>query len=129
MLGDVHAEDETLLAALDFFAAVGVDRVVCVGDVIDGAGNAERCIATLRSREIATVRGNHERWFTESKGMLLSDATPADLAQLRRRHLGFVFQKANLTSFLTARENVEIAGEGGWPQVWAEGRMRPSSIS
>jgi putative ABC transport system ATP-binding protein len=37
----------------------------------------------------------------------------ADLAALRRRHLGFVFQKANLTSFLTARENVEIACEFG----------------
>jgi predicted phosphodiesterase len=78
VLGDVHAEDETLLAALEFFAAVGVDRVVCVGDVIDGAGDAERCIAALRSREIATVRGNHERWFTESRRMLLSDATPEE---------------------------------------------------
>lgn len=37
----------------------------------------------------------------------------ADLASLRRRHLGFVFQKANLTSFLTARQNVEIACELG----------------
>ena len=32
-----------------------------------------------------------------------------NLAELRRKHLGFVFQKANLISFLTARENVEIA--------------------
>ena len=37
----------------------------------------------------------------------------ADLSSLRRRHLGFVFQKANLTSFLTARQNVEIACELG----------------
>ncbi len=36
-----------------------------------------------------------------------------DLSRLRRNHLGFVFQKANLTSFLTARENVEIACELG----------------
>ena len=78
VLGDVHAEDETLMAALEFFAAVGVDRVVCVGDVLDGAGDAERCIAALRSREITTVRGNHERWFNELKGMLLSDATPEE---------------------------------------------------
>ncbi|MCB9652867.1 MAG: ABC transporter ATP-binding protein [Deltaproteobacteria bacterium] len=42
------------------------------------------------------------------------DGVPlADLARLRREHLGFVFQKANLTSFLTARENVEIACEFG----------------
>ena len=46
--------------------------------------------------------------------LVVKDGRPlADLALLRRRHLGFVFQKANLTSFLTARENVEIACEFG----------------
>lgn len=46
--------------------------------------------------------------------LVVKDGVPlADLAYLRRRHLGFVFQKANLTSFLTARENVEIACEFG----------------
>jgi putative ABC transport system ATP-binding protein len=45
---------------------------------------------------------------------VVKDGVPlADLAKLRRQHLGFVFQKANLTSFLTARENVEIASEFG----------------
>jgi putative ABC transport system ATP-binding protein len=49
--------------------------------------------------------------------VVVRDGVPlADLARLRREHLGFVFQKANLTSFLTARENVEIACElGGRP--------------
>ncbi|MEZ4358953.1 MAG: ABC transporter ATP-binding protein [Kofleriaceae bacterium] len=49
--------------------------------------------------------------------LVVKDGVPlADLAALRRRHLGFVFQKANLTSFLTARENVELACEfGGKP--------------
>ena len=42
VLGDVPAEGETLRAASEFFAAVGVDRVVCVGGVSDGAGDAER---------------------------------------------------------------------------------------
>lgn len=46
--------------------------------------------------------------------LVVKDGKPlADLAYLRRRHLGFVFQKANLTSFLTARENIEIACEFG----------------
>lgn len=45
---------------------------------------------------------------------VVRDGVPLlDLAHLRRKHLGFVFQKANLTSFLTARENVEIACEFG----------------
>ena len=36
-----------------------------------------------------------------------------DVSRLRRLHLGFVFQKANLVSFLNARENVEVACELG----------------
>ena len=37
----------------------------------------------------------------------------ADVGELRRKHLGFVFQKSNLVSFLTARQNVELACELG----------------
>jgi putative ABC transport system ATP-binding protein len=37
----------------------------------------------------------------------------ADVAELRRRYLGFVFQKANLISFLDARQNVQVACEIG----------------
>ncbi|WOJ88124.1 ABC transporter ATP-binding protein [Methylocapsa polymorpha] len=35
----------------------------------------------------------------------------ADLRKLRRHHIGFVFQKANLLPFLTALENVQLAHE------------------
>ena len=51
--------------------------------------------------------------FFEGRAVVKDGVPLADLARLRRRHLGFVFQKANLTSFLTARENVEIACEFG----------------
>jgi putative ABC transport system ATP-binding protein len=44
-----------------------------------------------------------------------------DVSRLRRLHLGFVFQKANLVSFLNARENVEVACELGGK---ADGRKR-----
>jgi len=35
----------------------------------------------------------------------------ADLKNFRKKHIGFVFQKANLIPFLSARENVQIALE------------------
>jgi putative ABC transport system ATP-binding protein len=37
----------------------------------------------------------------------------ADVGDLRRSHIGFVFQKPNLIPFLTTRRNVEIACEIG----------------
>jgi putative ABC transport system ATP-binding protein len=40
-----------------------------------------------------------------------ADEPRVDLRKFRRRHLGFVFQKANLIPFLNARENVQVALE------------------
>lgn len=57
---------------------------------------------------------------------VVKDGSPlTDLSRLRREHLGFVFQKANLTSFLTARENVEIACEFGGKR---DGRQRARAL-
>lgn len=46
-------------------------------------------------------------------GQLIVDGThpQTDLRRFRRRHIGFVFQKANLIPFLSAVENVQIAME------------------
>ena len=46
-------------------------------------------------------------------GRLVMDGSRAlvDLRAFRRRHLGFVFQKANLIPFLNAQENVQVALE------------------
>ena len=43
--------------------------------------------------------------------VLEADRARVDLRVFRRRHLGFVFQKANLIPFLSAEENVRIAME------------------
>ncbi len=63
--------------------------------------------------------------FFEGQAVVKDGVPLADLARLRRRHLGFVFQKANLTTFLTARENVEIACEFGGK---AHGRKRAREL-
>jgi putative ABC transport system ATP-binding protein len=43
--------------------------------------------------------------------VLDADRALVDLRAFRRQHLGFVFQKANLIPFLSARENVQVALE------------------
>lgn len=61
----------------------------------------------------------------EGRTVIAEGVPLADLARLRREHLGFVFQKANLTSFLNARENVEIACELGGK---TDGRRRAREL-
>ena len=63
VIGDVHAEHARLEQALGFLRAREADLICCVGDLVDGGGDADRACDLLREHAIPTVLGNHERWF------------------------------------------------------------------
>jgi len=65
LIGDVHAEDERLAAALAIFREHETDGVLFVGDVADGLGDLDRCVALLATANALGVRGNHDRWLVE----------------------------------------------------------------
>ncbi len=54
--------------------------------------------------------------FLHGKKIVEEGRALTDINSLRRHELGFVFQKANLISFLSARKNIEIAAEVGGHQ-------------
>jgi predicted phosphodiesterase len=76
LIGDIHAEDERLERALDILEARGVEMVVATGDIVDGFGSADRCCRILESRNVITVRGNHDRWLLAGTARDLPEATP-----------------------------------------------------
>jgi putative ABC transport system ATP-binding protein len=51
------------------------------------------------------------RIWIEDRLVVDGTNTFGDLCDVRRKKLGFVFQRANLIPFLTAQQNVQIAGE------------------
>ena len=63
IIGDVHACDARLEAALRFLRARNVEKILCVGDIVDGFGDGERCCELLQAFDVAVVRGNHDRWL------------------------------------------------------------------
>lgn len=67
IIGDVHAEHELLERALDHFTSVGVDLLLCTGDIVDGPGDPDRCCELLATHGVQTVGGNHERWLLTDK--------------------------------------------------------------
>lgn len=79
-IGDVHAEDHLLVGALDTLDAAGASAILCVGDLADGTGSLDRCVKLLRERNVAVVRGNHERWLLGDVMRNLPNAT--ELARL-----------------------------------------------
>jgi predicted phosphodiesterase len=77
-VGDVHAEDERLSRALERLRSAGTSLIACVGDIIDGPGDVDRCFELLDAPDVVSVRGNHERWFLADDMRDLPDAHGKD---------------------------------------------------
>ena len=60
LISDIHGNHEGLLAALADIERQHCDRIVCLGDLVDGGPHNEEVIDTLQRRGIACVRGNHD---------------------------------------------------------------------
>lgn len=107
-LRKVYGTGPTAVKALDD-VSLGLQR----GSVVALLGPSGSGKSTLIKALGFVSPANTGEVFFEGRLVVKDGRALADLALLRRRHLGFVFQKANLTSFLTARENVELACEFG----------------
>ncbi len=58
VVSDIHGNIEALRAVAA--AEPGVDRVICLGDIVDYGPRPDAAVAWVRARAFATVRGNHD---------------------------------------------------------------------
>lgn len=59
ILADIHSNLEALTRALEHMASRGVERIVCLGDIIGYGPNPRECLQLLFRSEVA-IMGNHE---------------------------------------------------------------------
>ena len=100
----VHGEGETAVRALD-----GIDLRIEPGElvaVMGPSGSGKSTLLHLAGGLDAPTRG-----AVVVEGTLLGGLTVKQLAQLRRRSIGYVFQDLNLVPALTAAENVALPRE------------------
>jgi len=60
LISDIHADATALALALDVLFDAGVDRIVCLGDVVQKGPDGDAVIETLRAQLIPSVAGNHD---------------------------------------------------------------------
>jgi predicted phosphodiesterase len=61
IISDIHSNLEGLSAVLDSLEGLGVDSILCCGDIIGYAAEPAACLELVRQKEILCIRGNHER--------------------------------------------------------------------
>jgi predicted phosphodiesterase len=60
ILGDIHGNREALEAALRELDGCGIDRLLCVGDIVGYNADPDECVAMLRARNAVCISGNHD---------------------------------------------------------------------
>ncbi len=65
LISDIHGDPLALELAWSHLTVLGADRVVCAGDLVGYGPYPDRVVAFLAEHQIASVRGNHDRWALE----------------------------------------------------------------
>lgn len=60
ILSDIHGNHRALTAVLAEFNSAGVDRVVCLGDIVGYFHQSLECLNTVMDAGIEVILGNHE---------------------------------------------------------------------
>lgn len=60
VISDIHANLPALETVFTIIDQIGVDRILCLGDIVGYGPFPNECIALVRERCAAVVRGNHD---------------------------------------------------------------------
>ncbi len=70
LLADIHADPRALGLALRRLDAIGVDEILCAGDLVGYGSQPDAAVELIRERAIPTIRGNHDRWALERRQVI-----------------------------------------------------------
>ena len=87
LLGDVHCQCQLLDVIVSFLNSRQL-LILCTGDIVDGAGEPNKCIELLQANSILTVLGNHDRWLLDNEMRSLPGAT--DFTELTTNSVEFL---------------------------------------
>lgn len=60
LISDIHGHYEGLQKVLTDIESQSCDRILCLGDLVEGGQHDDRVVETIRALEIRCVQGNHD---------------------------------------------------------------------
>jgi len=83
-ISDIHGNYEALKTVLAEIDRLGIERVICAGDVVGYYAQINECCAELQTRGIATVLGNHD-WYMAGGGFCPRSRSVNDCLAYQRK--------------------------------------------
>lgn len=60
IISDIHSNLEALKRVLEEIDKLGVDRTICLGDIVGYGANPNECVEIIKERKIESIVGNHD---------------------------------------------------------------------
>src|SRR4028119_1301811 len=60
VISDIHGNWDGLQVALIDIESRNVDRIICLGDLVEGGEHDDAVVEFIKSNNITTVQGNHD---------------------------------------------------------------------
>src|SRR5271165_1568072 len=89
-ISDIHGNSAALRAVLDDIAALGIYRVVNLGDHLSGPLDPRGTAEILMASGMTSIRGDQDRILTELNADSAASLKRSDYLQLEKRHLDWL---------------------------------------
>lgn len=60
IISDIHSNLEALTTALQYIEAQGIQKIICLGDIVGYGPNPNECVQCLIDKKIPALLGNHD---------------------------------------------------------------------
>lgn len=85
LFSDIHAEIQPLERTLKLLEKRGADRLLCMGDLVDGDTEGEAAAQRVKGLSIPVVMGNHDQSFAKRHTEWGGGVTPAGMSPTIKR--------------------------------------------
>ena len=85
IISDVHGNFEALFAVLSRIDSLGVEKIVCLGDIVGYNADPDQCTEMVFARVAAQVRGNHDKAVAGQMCISYFNETAQEAIQWTRR--------------------------------------------
>ncbi|KOR33227.1 hypothetical protein TI05_02345 [Achromatium sp. WMS3] len=62
IISDIHGHYAGLKIVLDDIVQTGCNRIICLGDLVEGGDDNEQVVALMQTQKIDCVQGNHDKF-------------------------------------------------------------------
>ena len=89
IISDLHANMEALDAVLEYAEKLGVQKYICLGDVVGYNANPSEVITKLKSlRPVAVIKGNHDEYVSQEEELVGFNPQAAQAVPLIEQYNG-----------------------------------------